>query len=101
MKLPPAKPDMENKTDITSVRDVIVAMTAEVVGRRLLPSAETTQKGFGTLGIDSVSIFQLQQKLEEVYPFTLPDDFLIINNTPDQAAEAIVTLLNSHASADV
>ena len=78
-----------------SVRDSIIAMTAEVAGRRLSPGAETGQKGFGSLGVDSVSVFQLQLKIEEAFSLSLPEDFLIVHNTPALAAEAMAAHLKN------
>ena len=77
------------------VRDSIIAMMAEVGGRRLTASAEAAEKSFGALGVDSVSVVQLHLKIEEAFSLSLPDDFLIVNNTPALAAAVIVAHLQN------
>ena len=84
--------------DHPTLRDAIIAMTAEAINRRLAPGAETGCTDFAALGVDSVNVFEIILKIETRYPVTLPDTFLFEHRTPDDAAQAISAMLRANQS---
>lgn len=81
--------------DPIALRDIIITMTAEVTERPIAVNDESGRRTFDLLGVDSVSVFQLQMKIETHWELMLPDDFLLRHPSPDQAASAILSRLHS------
>ena len=79
--------------DHATIRDAIIAMTAEAINRRLAPGTETGRTDFASLGVDSVNVFEIILKIETRYPVTLRDTFLFEHRTPDDAAQALRAML--------
>lgn len=86
---------MKNSPTSSEIQDTIIAYTAEVIDRELLPGSTNATKNFTSLGVDSVSVFQLQMKLENYYSLALPNDFLFEHSTAEEASSAILQMLEA------
>lgn len=85
-----AQPEWEPTQE--GISEVILAITSQVTKRRIEHGAENSKKHFGRLGVDSVTIFELQLQIEKRFAITLPDNFLLTHDTPAAAAAQIAAL---------
>jgi acyl carrier protein len=88
---------MTNNT--AAICEALVAIVADVLQIPLSPTPEVAKKTFPQLGVDSVSIYQIQIQLEERYGLALDDGFLFEHATPAQAAATIAQQLAAKGSA--
>lgn len=86
---------MRESLEIPALRDEVISFCARATGRSLERSAATGAKDFAALGVDSVSVFQLQMQLEDRFELTLPETFLFEHPTPERAAAALLVRLQA------
>ena len=86
-------------TNLSSLCEALVAIIADVLQRPLAPTPEVAEKTFPQLGVDSVSIYQIQIQIEERYGLSLDDGFLFEHATPAQAATVIAQQLAAKGGA--
>lgn len=80
------------KQSIDEIVGRILFHVSDVSEARLEPAPECQRADWASLGLDSVSVFQLQMKLESEFDVVLEDTFMLKNKNPTEAASTIASL---------
>jgi acyl carrier protein len=74
--------------------EAILCACEKSTGRKLARDAATASKSFAALGVDSVSVFEMQLFLEDRLGIELNETMLFENPTPGEAAAALARQLS-------